>query len=68
VAPLAIELEREVKVEQRARNGFVSRGSEFSLSPVAATGETGSWFAISAASGGYVIPAGFESKWVTRGR
>jgi hypothetical protein len=67
VAPLTIELEREVKVEQRARNGFVSRGTEFSLSPVAATGETGSWFAISAGRGGYVIPADFESKWVTVG-
>jgi hypothetical protein len=68
VAPLAIELERELKVERHARNGFVSRGSEFSLSPAAATGETGSWFAISAMSGGYVIPQGFESKWVTVGR
>jgi hypothetical protein len=68
VAPLAIELEREVKAEQRTRIGFVSRGTEFSLSPVAATGETGSWFAVSAGSGGYVIPVGFESKWVTVGR
>ena len=67
VAPLAIELEREVKAEQHARIGFVSRGTEFSLSPVAATGESGSWFAVSAGSGGYVIPVGFESKWVTVG-
>jgi hypothetical protein len=68
VAPLEIELERQLKVEQHPKNGFVSRGTEFSLSPVAATDETGSWFAVSAASGRYVIPEGFESKWVTVAR
>jgi hypothetical protein len=66
VAPLAIELDRELKAEQaRTRNGFATRGSEFSLPALSAPGDSGSWFAFSAASGRYIVPAGFESKWVT---
>jgi hypothetical protein len=69
VTPLAIELERELQPGKvRTGNGLSSRGTEFSLPPRAATGETGSWFAVPATSGGYVIPEGFESKWVTVGR
>jgi hypothetical protein len=66
VAPLTIELDRELKAEQaRTRNGFATRGSEFSLPALAAPGESGSWFAFPAVSGHHVMPAGFESRWMT---
>lgn len=66
VSPLSIELERELKIEKaKTKNGFTNRGAEFSLPPPAATGESGSWFAVPAGIGGYVMPAGYESKWIT---
>jgi hypothetical protein len=69
VAPLAIRLERELKVERaHVGNGFASRGTEFSLPPASPPGETGSWFTGPSVLGRYIMPAGFESKWVTAGR
>jgi hypothetical protein len=66
VALLTIELDRELKAEQaRTRNGFATHGSEFSLPALSASGESGSWFAFPAISGHHVMPAGFESKWIT---
>jgi hypothetical protein len=66
VSPLSIELDRELKLEKaRTKNGFANRGVEFSLPPPAASGESGSWFAIPAGMGGYVMPASSESKWIT---
>jgi hypothetical protein len=68
LAPLAISPERELSPEQRSKNRLASRGTEFSLSPPTSTGESGSWFAVPAITGGYVVPEGFESKWVTVGK
>jgi hypothetical protein len=66
VSPVAIELDRELKAEQaQARNGFASRGSEFSLPAPTAAGEAGSWFTVPAARGGNVMAASSESKWIT---
>jgi hypothetical protein len=68
VSPLAIQLEGELSAGQHSSNRLSTRGTEFSLSPPVTTSETGSWFAVTARSGGYVVPVGFESKWVTVGR
>jgi hypothetical protein len=65
VSPVAMELDRELKAEEHTRNGLARRGSEFSLHAPSAPGDAGSWFAVPAVSGGYVVAAGFESKWVT---
>jgi hypothetical protein len=65
VSPLAVTLNRELKtVKPRNQHGLQSRASEFALPPQP-MGETGSWFAFPATSGGYVIPAGFQSTWTT---
>jgi hypothetical protein len=66
IAPVALELDRELKGEQaHTKDGFAQRGSEFSLHAPSTPGDAGSWFAVPAASGGYVVAAGSESKWVT---
>ncbi len=66
VSPVAIELDRELRAEQAStKSGLARRGTEFSLPAPAAPGDTGGWFAVSAATGGYVVAAGSESKWVT---
>jgi hypothetical protein len=66
VAPLAIELERELKAEQtRDGNGLAKRGTEFTLPAPSKPADTGSWFTVPAGAGRYIIPAGSESKWIT---
>jgi len=66
VTPLAIELDRELKMEKaHEKSGLAKRGIEFTLPPPVATRESGGWFAVPAGIGGYVMPAGFESKWTT---
>jgi hypothetical protein len=62
VSPLAIRLDRELRDERLAQDGFSIPPSEFSLAPPA---EAGSRFVVPARSGGYVVPAGSLSKWVT---
>ncbi len=65
VSPLSIELDREWKMEKsRTKSGLAKRG-EISLPPPGTTGQAGGWFAVPAGLGGYVMPAGFESKWTT---
>ncbi len=65
VSPVAVELDRELKAERAgSRNTFARRGSEFSL-PAPSAGDIGGSFAVSAATGGYVVAAGSESKWIT---
>jgi hypothetical protein len=69
VTPLAIRLDRDLRVEKaRVGNGFASHGTEFSLPPASAPGESGSWFSAPSTGGRYIMAAGSESKWVTAGK
>ncbi len=66
LSPLSIRLDRDLKQEKaHSKSGLTTRGAEFSLPPPQATGESGSWFSAPARNGGFVMPAGFESKWIT---
>jgi hypothetical protein len=66
VAPLTIELERTLKAEQaRGRNRLAVRGTEFTLPAPSSAAETGSWFAVPAGAGRYIVATGSESTWVT---
>ncbi len=64
VSPLSVRLACEIKAERRSPGGFVTRGTEFSL-PAPASALPRSYFVFPAKSGGYMIPAGFQSKWTT---
>lgn len=66
VAPLAIELERELKGERtHGGDGLAKRGTEFTLPAPSQPADTGSWFAVPAGAGRFIVPAGSESKWIT---
>jgi hypothetical protein len=65
VSPLSVKLDRELKAEKAGtKNRLGQRGSEFSLPPPASS-EKGSLFVVPVGSGGYVMPSGFQSKWIT---
>jgi hypothetical protein len=65
VIPLSLRWDRKLKVEKtRTRNGLRNRSPEFSLPPPA-TAETGAVFSLPAFRAGYVLYAGFKSKWIT---
>jgi hypothetical protein len=64
VSPLSVRLDRDLKpAGARTKEGFASRGTEFSLAPPSS--DHAGWFNIPAAGARYVMPAGFESKWIT---
>jgi hypothetical protein len=61
---LSIRLARQIKAERRELSGLIERGGEFSL-PEPALADSGSRFTFPTKSGKRVVPAGFESKWIT---
>jgi hypothetical protein len=64
VSPLFVRLDRDLKpAGARTKEGFASRGTEFSLAPPSS--DPAGWFTIPAKGARYVMPAGFESKWIT---
>jgi hypothetical protein len=65
LTPLSVTLDRQLKADKPGKvDGFRNRGDEFSLAPLV-SGETGGLFALSAAGGTHILPAGFQSKWIT---
>jgi len=63
--PLFLRWDHKLEFQKtRTQNGFRNRGPEFSLPPPS-TGESGGFFSLPAARAGAVIPAGFQSKWIT---
>jgi hypothetical protein len=64
VSPLSIKVDRELRPESRSPRGFKNRGTEFSLPPPAST-EPGGTFGVPSRTGRAVLPAGFQSKWIT---
>jgi hypothetical protein len=63
VSPIAIQLEKDLKAETRTQKEIRSRLPGFTL-PVSSN-EKGGLFTMPAKTGGYVMPAGFESTWIT---
>jgi hypothetical protein len=65
LTPLSLALDRQLKAENPGKvDGFRNRSDEFSLAPIV-SGETGGLFAFPAAGGTQILPAGFQSKWIT---
>jgi hypothetical protein len=62
ISPLSVRLAGELKAG-KPRNGFKTRAPEFVLPPPSA--ETASWIGTPARGEASVIPAGYETKWIT---
>ena len=64
VSPLSLRFDRELVTGRRTRGGFAIGATEFSP-PAPASKERGGLFMFSVRGGRYVIPAGFQSRWIT---